>query len=92
MTDEPGLQVPTGSSGDAAAPVHPVRSTAASWEPTADRPDYRQLLRSRRWRAAPLRNPEAEKTDPRIVVAFIAALCTVTFLVLVAGYWTGFWG
>jgi len=24
MTDEPGLQVPTGSSGDAAAPVHPV--------------------------------------------------------------------
>ena len=31
--------------------------------------DYRDELRSRRWNAAPLENPEVEKTDPRIAVA-----------------------
>jgi hypothetical protein len=53
--------------------------------------DYRDLLRSRRWDAAPLRNPEVEKTDPRIAVAAIVVLCAVTLVVLVAGYASGFW-
>jgi hypothetical protein len=53
--------------------------------------DYRDALRSRRWDAAPLRNPEAEKTDPRIAVAFIVALCVLTLLILVLGYGSGFW-
>jgi hypothetical protein len=53
--------------------------------------DYRSGLRSRRWDAAPLRNPEVEKTDPRIAVASIALLAAITLVVLVAGYASGFW-
>jgi hypothetical protein len=53
--------------------------------------DYRELLQSRRWDAAPLRNPEVEKTDPRIAVAAIVLLCAITLVVLVAGYASGFW-
>jgi hypothetical protein len=53
--------------------------------------DYRSGLRSRRWDAAPLRNPEVEKTDPRIAVAFIALLAAITLVVLVLGYASGFW-
>ena len=54
-------------------------------------PDYRDELGSRRWNAAPLRNPEVEKTDPRIAVAAILVLATITLVVLVAGYASGFW-
>jgi hypothetical protein len=62
-------------------------------EPVArDDADYRDRLRSRRWGAAPLENPEVERTDPRIAVAFVVALCVVTFVLLVTGYATGFWG
>ena len=53
--------------------------------------DYRDDLRSRRWDAAPLENPEVEKTDPRIAVAFILGLAVVTLLVLLAGYGLGIW-
>jgi hypothetical protein len=53
--------------------------------------DYRNDLRSRRWDAAPLRNPEVEKTDPRIAVAFIALLAAITLIVLVLGYASGVW-
>jgi len=53
--------------------------------------DYRELLRSRRWHAAPLRNPEVEKTDPRIAVFVIALLAVATLIVLVVGYASGFW-
>ena len=53
--------------------------------------DYRDQLRSRRWNAAPLRNPEVEKTDPRIAVAFIVVLAAITLGVLVLGYASGFW-
>ena len=48
--------------------------------------DYRDQLRSRRWNAAPLENPEVEKTDSRIVVFGIVALATLTFVLLVVGY------
>lgn len=53
--------------------------------------DYRESLRSRRWDAAPLRNPEVEKTDPRIGVLTIVALATLTLVVLLAGYGIGLW-
>ena len=53
--------------------------------------DYRDDLGSRRWDAAPLRNPEVEKTDPRIAVAAILILATITLVVVVLGYASGFW-
>jgi len=54
--------------------------------------DYRDQLRSQRWNAAPLENPEVEKTDPRIAVAAIVLFSAFTLVVLVAGYGSGFWG
>jgi hypothetical protein len=48
--------------------------------------DYRDSLRSRRWNAAPLKNPEVEKTDPRIAVAALLLLALITFAILVVGY------
>jgi hypothetical protein len=57
-----------------------------------EKADYREGLRSRRWSAAPLENPEVEKTDPRIAVAAIVALSVLTLLVLVIGYGVGVWG
>ena len=53
--------------------------------------DYRDGLSSRRWDAAPLENPEVEKTDPRIAVMFIVGLAVITLLVLVVGYGLGIW-
>jgi hypothetical protein len=53
--------------------------------------DHRRRLRSRRWDAAELANPEANMTDPRIAVAFIVGVAVLTFVVLVAGYAIGFW-
>jgi hypothetical protein len=48
--------------------------------------DYRDGLRSRRWQAAPLKNPEVEKTDPRIAVLAILLMSAITLVVLVLGY------
>ena len=59
---------------------------------SGDGGDYRERLRSRRWRAAPLANPEVAPTDPRIAIAFIVGLLVLTFVLLVAGYASGFWG
>jgi hypothetical protein len=68
-------------------------SSEGGLEPVpSDGGDYRERLRSRRWRAAPLTNPEIAPTDPRIAVAFIVGLLVVTFVLLVAGYASGFWG
>ena len=53
--------------------------------------DYRDQLRSRRWNAAPLKNPEVEKTDPRIAVGALILLAAVTFAVVVIGYGVGLW-
>lgn len=54
--------------------------------------DYREQLRSRRWNAARLENPEGEPTDPRIATLAIAILCAMTFVLIVVGYASGFWG
>ncbi len=48
-------------------------------------------LRSRRWKAAELKNPEVEQTDPRIAVLFIALLAGLTFVIMIVGYGSGFW-
>jgi len=53
--------------------------------------DYREQLRSRRWDAAPLENPEVEKTDPRIAVGALVLLAAVTLTVIVVGYGAGLW-
>jgi hypothetical protein len=58
---------------------------------TPDTGDYRESLRSRRWEAAPLSNPEVEKTDPRIAVAAIVLLGLLTLVLLVVGYGVGLW-
>jgi hypothetical protein len=53
--------------------------------------DYRSLLRSRRWRAAPLRNSEMNPTSSFVAVLFWAALGALTFVLLLVGYGTHFW-
>ena len=75
-----------GTSGDLPEPVAGSATT-----PTPASGDYRDRLTSRRWDAAPLRNPEVDKTDPRIAVAAVLMLAALTLLVLVVGYASGFW-
>jgi hypothetical protein len=53
--------------------------------------DYRRQLRSRRWKAAKLSNPDVEQTDPRIAVLFVALLALLTMGVMIVGYGSGFW-
>jgi hypothetical protein len=85
MSQEPGLQ-PVATTPPVTAPETGVVRTERRVTG-----DYRDELRSRRWDAAPLRNPEVEKTDPRIAVAAIVILCVITLVVLVLGYGSGFW-
>jgi hypothetical protein len=63
----------------------------------ADQP-WRQQLRSKRWGSAlpggqlpALRNPEMNPTSTLRSVVFWLALGALTFVLLVAGYGTGFW-
>jgi hypothetical protein len=60
--------------------------------------DWRNQLRSPRWganrrhgRLPALQNPEMNPTSRFRSVLFWLALGTATFMVLVAGYGTGFW-
>ncbi len=61
--------------------------------------DWRSQLRSPRWGSAVgrrkelprLANPEMNPTSTARSVAFWLVLALVTFLVLVAGYGSGFW-
>jgi cytochrome b561 len=52
---------------------------------------WRSRLRSRRWKPAPLANPEMEPTTSRMAVAFWLGLALLTFLTLVFGYGIGLW-
>ena len=54
--------------------------------------NWRRQLRSRRWRAAKLENPEREPVRPWAAVLAFAALLVLTFVALVGGYGSGFWG
>lgn len=87
MTDQP-TRGPEGDDSEVLPEQTSVRSDLSEREPLGD---FRDQLRSRRWNAAPLRNPEVQKTDPRIAVAFIVILCAITLVVLVIGYGSGFW-
>jgi hypothetical protein len=69
-------------------------------EPTGagDR-DWQDQLRSPRWGAAlrrkrlpALKNPEMNPTPAPTSVLFWLGLGALTFLILVVGYGTGFWG
>jgi hypothetical protein len=61
-------------------------------------PDYREQLRSPRWGLAlrsgklpALKNPEMRPTSTLVSVMFWAGLGFVTFVLIVLGYWSGFW-
>ena len=47
---------------------------------------WRSRLRSRRWKPAPLTNPEQAPTSTRLAVAFWLALALITFATLLVGY------
>jgi hypothetical protein len=51
---------------------------------------WRSRLRSRRWKPAPLSNPELPPTSSAL--AFWIGLAVLTFAVLVFGYGIGLWG
>ena len=53
--------------------------------------DWRATLRSPRWNAARLKNPEMNPTRRPVSVAYWIALGAITFAVLLAGYGSGFW-
>jgi hypothetical protein len=61
-------------------------------------PDYREQLRSPRWGLAlrggklpALKNPEMRPTSRFVAVLFWAGLAFATFVLIVLGYWSGFW-
>ncbi|CAN5612449.1 hypothetical protein BH20CHL6_BH20CHL6_12330 [soil metagenome] len=54
-------------------------------------PNWRRRLRSRRWGAAPLANPEAPPTSAKGVALLFVGLAILTFVLLLIGYGTGFW-
>ena len=89
MTDGSSLQ-PEQGSGD--TKMYRPSAEGGLEAASAQTGDYRDDLQSRRWKAAPLKNPEAQKTDPRIAVAGIVLLSAITLVVLVLGYGSGFWG
>ena len=53
--------------------------------------DYRSRLRSRRWRLPALRNPEGQPATAAGAVVLLGGLALLTFVILVAGYGSGFW-
>jgi hypothetical protein len=76
---------------------HPDEHGVLKPEP-GDAPDYREQLRSPRWGLAlrsgklpALKNPEMRPTSTVVSVMFWAGLGVVTFVLIVLGYWSGFW-
>ncbi len=61
--------------------------------------DWRRQLRSARWGASlsngrlpKLANPEMNPTSSIVAVLFWMGLAVLTFVLLLVGYGTGFWG
>ena len=52
---------------------------------------WRSRLRSRRWNAAALSNPEMQPTSNRLAVLFWVGLATATFFILLIGYGLNIW-
>jgi len=92
MTDQSGPQ-PQNGDGDGDGKTIMYRPSAEGGLEAAspESADYRDQLQSRRWDAAPLQNPEVEKTDPRLAVAGLVVLSALTLIVLVLGYGAGIW-
>jgi len=66
---------------------------AGGLEPQTEIPkDWRDQLESPRWKASPLKNPEMNPTRTSVAVVFWLALGAATFVLLLVGYGTGFWG
>lgn len=69
------------------------RPTPTGLEPSpVEQRTWRSRLRSRRWKPAELENPELAPTSTRMAVVFWVVLAVLTFVLLVVGYSTGFWG
>ncbi len=68
-------------------------------EPRPAEPDWQSQLRSTRWgstlrreRLPELKNTEMYPTSRVMSILFWVGLAALTFVLLVAGYATGFWG
>ena len=69
------------------------RPTPHGLEPSpVEQRTWRSRLGSRRWKPAALENPEFAPTSTRMAVAFWLVLAMITFVALLVGYGTGFWG
>jgi hypothetical protein len=75
------------------------RDEEGGLEPQPSEPDWQAQLRSPRWgsglrrrRLPDLKNPEMNPTSTVMSVLFWVGLGVLTFVLLVAGYGTGFWG
>ena len=69
------------------------RPTPTGLEPSpVEQRTWRSRLSSRRWKPAPLDNVELAPTSYRAAVLFWVGLAVLTFVLLVVGYGSGFWG
>jgi hypothetical protein len=69
------------------------RPTPNGLEPNpVEQRTWRSRLSSRRWQPAALDNAEMAPTSTRMAVLFWLVLAVVTFVFLLVGYGTGFWG
>ena len=69
------------------------RPTPTGLEPSpVEQRTWRSRLVSRRWKPAALDNPELAPTSNRVAVLFWVGLAALTFVLLVVGYGSGFWG
>jgi hypothetical protein len=69
------------------------RPVADGLEPSAvHEKNWRRRLRSRRWRVAPLDNPEGEPVGPLGGIMFFGGLALLTLVLLLVGYGIRFWG
>jgi hypothetical protein len=53
--------------------------------------NWRRRLRSRRWNAAPLENPEVHPVGPLGGILFFGGLALLTLVILLAGYGLRVW-
>ena len=61
-------------------------------EPQTETPkDWRDQLESPRWNASRLENPEMNPPRTWVAVLFWLGLGALTFVLLLAGYGSGFW-
>ncbi|MFM8279787.1 MAG: hypothetical protein ACKN9R_05530 [Candidatus Limnocylindrus sp.] len=67
------------------------RGAVVARRPARNDADWRQTLRSSRWNAAPLKNPEMNPTSRPASVLMWVALAVLTFLIVFVGYSAGFW-